>query len=170
VSAGPTHALALAEDGLVYAWGENAPRMHPDRRALLGNAEVDYEVTPTPVEALRGVRVGSIAAAGLRSYAVADTGELWAWGAGDMFDAPLGHAEQMHCLPKPIESVQGAKVDAVVAGKNHMLARADDGSVYAWGDVYGDMAGALGLGRRESGPEWEEGARTPQRVPAVRVA
>jgi alpha-tubulin suppressor-like RCC1 family protein len=75
VSAGWYHALALAEDELVYAWGEN------ESRALLGNPDVEKELSPKPIEALRGVRVRSIAVATNRSYAVSDTGELWAWGA-----------------------------------------------------------------------------------------
>jgi hypothetical protein len=39
---------------------------------------VERELLPKPVEALRGVRVSSVAAAEWRSYAAADTGELWA--------------------------------------------------------------------------------------------
>jgi alpha-tubulin suppressor-like RCC1 family protein len=72
VASGADHALALAEDGLVYAWGENI------WKATLGNLHVERELLPKPVEALRGVRVGSIAACAWRSYAVADTGEVWA--------------------------------------------------------------------------------------------
>jgi alpha-tubulin suppressor-like RCC1 family protein len=73
VSAGLWHVMALAEDGLVYAWGMN------EGRVLLGNPGVEREMLPKPIEALRGVRVGSIAAAAFGSYAVADTGEVWAW-------------------------------------------------------------------------------------------
>jgi alpha-tubulin suppressor-like RCC1 family protein len=72
VASGVDHALGLTEDGLVYAWGENW------KRTLLGNPNVERDVLPKPVEALRGVRVGSVAAASNRSYAVADTGEVWA--------------------------------------------------------------------------------------------
>jgi alpha-tubulin suppressor-like RCC1 family protein len=64
------HALALTEDGLVYAWGENT------EAAVLGDPNVERQVLPKPVEALRGVRVGSIAAFEYHGYAVADTGEL----------------------------------------------------------------------------------------------
>jgi alpha-tubulin suppressor-like RCC1 family protein len=67
-SIGDRHALALAEDGLVYAWGDNWGR------AVLGNRIVEGELLPKPVEALRGARVGSVAASGARSYAVANTG------------------------------------------------------------------------------------------------
>jgi alpha-tubulin suppressor-like RCC1 family protein len=92
VSVGVWHALALTEDGLVYAWGENR------YRALLGNPHVERELLPKPVEALRGVRVGSIAAGGVRSYAVADTGELWAWGVEYPGISALGHGGKMNVL------------------------------------------------------------------------
>jgi hypothetical protein len=72
VAVGMCHALALAEDGLVYVWG-----VHEDQPPL-GSPHVESELLPKPVEALRGVRVSSIAAARAHSYAVADTGELWA--------------------------------------------------------------------------------------------
>jgi alpha-tubulin suppressor-like RCC1 family protein len=160
VSIGECHALALAEDGLVYAWGEN------QRRALLGDPSVERELLPRPVEALQGVRVGSIAAAGLRSYAVADTGEVWAWGWDNESFAPLGRGEEVDCrLPTPIESLRGIKVDAVSA--SHTLALADDGSVYAWGSRRAAHSGSLGLDTSFS-DSWTC-VPTPQRIPTLRV-
>jgi alpha-tubulin suppressor-like RCC1 family protein len=167
VAVGSCHALALAENGPVYAWGENKEQV------VLGNPHVERELLPKPVEALRGVSVGSVAAGSYRSYAVADTGELWAWGWGmKAVFAPLGHGEQMDCpLPKPIESLRGVKVDAVAAGERHTLALADDGSVYVWGDRFAADSGALGLG-----PSVNDAGRagravhTPQRIPGLRVA
>jgi alpha-tubulin suppressor-like RCC1 family protein len=82
------HALALTEDGLVYTWGQNT------QRALPGKPSVETELLPKPVEALRNVRMSSIAAAGHRSYAVADTGEVWAWGVDGVGLPPLGHGER----------------------------------------------------------------------------
>jgi alpha-tubulin suppressor-like RCC1 family protein len=114
------------------------------QRALLGDPHVERELLPKPVVALRGVRVGSIAAARLCSYAVSDAGEVWAWGIETEVAPlmPLGHGEQVNCaLPKPIESLRGVKCDAVAAAC-HTLALQDDGSVYAWGN--GDAA-ALGV-------------------------
>jgi alpha-tubulin suppressor-like RCC1 family protein len=95
------HALALAEDGLVYAWGENLGR------DLLGNPNVEKELLPKPVEALQGVHVASIVAAVNSSYAVTDTGELPAWGRESFM---LGHGEQMECpLPKPVHSLRASR-------------------------------------------------------------
>jgi alpha-tubulin suppressor-like RCC1 family protein len=163
VLVGEHHAVALSEDGRVYAWGMN------HGRTLLGYPHVAKEVRPTPVAALRAVRLGSVAAADDRSYAVADTGEVWAWGADRDGEFPLGHGEQIDCpLPKPIESLRGVKVDAVAVAGGHTLARADDGSVYSWGQKYAAEGGALGLGLPGAGAGGA--ARTPQRIPGLRVA
>jgi hypothetical protein len=135
----------------------------------LGNPHVERELLPKPIEALWGVHVCCIAAVGWRSYAVAHTGEVWAWGedAANSNSPPLGHGEQMDCpLPKPIEALRGVNVDAVAAGDNHTLAVADDGSVYAWGGESAPRAGALGPGPSVSDAE----VPTSQLIPGLRVA
>jgi alpha-tubulin suppressor-like RCC1 family protein len=148
VAIGMYQALALTEDGRVYIWGEG------ELRAFLGESSGEGDLLPKPVEELRGVRVGSVAAAASRKYAVADTGEVWAWGLGLVNDTPLDHVQQSQCpLPKPIESLRGVKVDSVTAGCAHTLVRADDGSVYAWGSEQAATLGALGLGPSVRGAE-----------------
>jgi alpha-tubulin suppressor-like RCC1 family protein len=156
------HTIALTENGRVYAWGENF------KRALLGNPNVESQLLPKPIEASRDVRVGSIAVADLRSCAVAETGQLWAWGLGGRCYTPLGHGEQTLRYvtpPKLVEALQGIKVDAVVASYNHMLALADDGRVYAWGSHDAARAGALGLSLVAT-----LAVRTPEHIPALLVA
>jgi alpha-tubulin suppressor-like RCC1 family protein len=156
VAVGWSHALALAEDGLVYAWGQNK------KQALLGNPNVERELTSKAVEALRGVRVGTVAASGHRSYAADDHGVLWAWGCDDMNGVPLGHGEQADCpLPKPIAALPGVRVDVVAASGNHTLALADDGSVYGWGGNFPARVGMLSLGPSVS--HAGTAVRTPRR-------
>jgi hypothetical protein len=163
VSVGHCHVLALAEDGLVYAWGQN------EDKTVLGNAYIQFQLLPKPVEALRGVRVCSVAASAFGNYAVADTGELWAWGYDSDDFTPLGHGEQSSCpLPKPIKSLRGVKVDAVAALERHTLALADDGSVYVWGDNFAAEWGSLGLGPSVNGAHAP--VLTPQRIPGLRLA
>jgi E3 ubiquitin-protein ligase HERC2 len=158
VAVGFSHTLALAEDGLVYAWGKN------EDKVLLGNPDVEWELLPRPVEALRSVCVVSIAASSSHSCALAGTGELYTWG----FGPPLGQGMNNHCpLPTPVESLQGIKVVAVSTGQQ-TLAMANDGSVYSLGDGFAAEWGVLGLGAavKEAG----ECERTAQCVPALRVA
>jgi alpha-tubulin suppressor-like RCC1 family protein len=106
---------------------------------------------------------------------LADTGELWAWGIKNDAVAPIGHGEETDCaLPKPIESLQGIKVDAVVAGRlldHTLLALADDGCVYAWGSAASAVQGAFGLGGAvcEAGEAGED-VPLPERILGLRVA
>jgi alpha-tubulin suppressor-like RCC1 family protein len=168
VASGREHVLALSEDGLVYAWGCNTDR------AVLGNPHAERELLPKPVEALRGVRVGSVASVASRSYAVADTGEVWAWGKGNVYTGPIDHGTDQMCpVPKPIESLRGVKVDAVAAGgtvgpEARALARADDGSVYAWGNADAAESGVLGL--TGTSQVARHAVLTPRRISALRVA
>lgn len=60
VAVGELHTLALAEDGLVYAWGKKRVC------AVLGNQNIERGLLPKPVEGLRGVRVSGIAACSVR--------------------------------------------------------------------------------------------------------
>jgi alpha-tubulin suppressor-like RCC1 family protein len=162
VAVGSWHVLALTEDGRVYARGENR------QRALLGDPHVERELLPKTVEALRGVRVGSIAAGIRGSYAVADTGEVWAWGRSWRGPSGLGHGDGRNCpLPKPIKSLRGIKVDAMAAGEGHALALAGDRRVHVWGTNNAAATGALGLGPAVT--EACRAVRTPQRVPLLRV-
>jgi alpha-tubulin suppressor-like RCC1 family protein len=130
------------------------------------------ELLPKPVEALRGVRVGSIAAAKFRSNEVVDTGEVWAWGMGETDDtdvAPLGHFGQRDCLaPRMIQLFQGIEVDVVAACHYHTLALAGEGSVYVWDNIEAAEAGALGLG--PSVCDAGQLVPTPRRISALHVA
>jgi alpha-tubulin suppressor-like RCC1 family protein len=137
---------------------------------LSGRRHIERELLPKPVEALRGVRMGSVAAAGARSYALSDTGELWAWGRDNEYGVPLGHDEETNCpLPKLIGSLRGIKVDAVAASSHHTLVRANDGRLYSWGGVCDSAAvsSALGLGSSVRDARWS--VLTPQIIPVLRV-
>jgi alpha-tubulin suppressor-like RCC1 family protein len=157
------HALALAEDGQIYAWGTNR------ECALLGNSHIERELLPKLVEALRGVRVGSVAVGGLRSYAVTCTGELWAWGIDAVNFPPIGHGKKENCVvPKPMSPLRGVKVDAVSTAHDCTLALADNGRMYAWGGFTAAKSGALGLGSSGRGA-WA-GVVMPERMSGPRVA
>jgi alpha-tubulin suppressor-like RCC1 family protein len=164
VSASFVHVLALTQHGLVHVWGPNKGD------AVLGDPNVEFLPTPTPVEALRHICVSAIAAAGWRSYAVTDTGAVWAWGLGTDEETgsvfcPIGHGDEAsHPLPRPTEALRGVRVDAVTGSWDDTLALADDVSVYAWGTKYAAW-GALGLG--SPGGEAGVAVLSPVRIPAL---
>jgi alpha-tubulin suppressor-like RCC1 family protein len=116
------------------------------------------------------VRAVSIAVSYGRSYAVADTDELWVWGVDSdhRCATPLGHGERMsYFLPKLVESLRGVKVDAVANSSYHTLALADDTRVYSWGAARAAGFGALGLG--PSVQAARRAVRKPRPVPALRA-
>jgi alpha-tubulin suppressor-like RCC1 family protein len=128
VSVRGKNALALSEDGLVYAWGE-----YMERRGS-GKPIDAKELLPAPIWTLRGVRVGSISATDAYYYAVADTGEVWTWGCNRFHTYPLSHEHPMTCpAPKRVDGLLGTRLDAVAASCNHLLALGGDGRVYVWG-------------------------------------
>jgi alpha-tubulin suppressor-like RCC1 family protein len=133
-----------------------------DDGVLLGDPYVERKRLPKPVKTLRGVIVVS-----RRSYALTDTGELWAWGLESELD-PLGHGDdESHPLPEPIELLFGFKVDAVAARQFHTLALEDDGSVHVWGGELAVRQGALGVGPASAA---SRAVRGPQCIPAECMA
>jgi alpha-tubulin suppressor-like RCC1 family protein len=151
VAAGYQHSLALASDGTVYAWGENA-------QGALGchsNNDKDY-----PVQVHGPGNVGYLGdgtstppivdvSAYTHSLAVASDGHVYAWGNGS--DGQLGlHSDNDHSVPYQVHGLNNAQppnglsgiVDAD-AGYHHSLAVGSDGHVYAWGD---NFYGQLGIG------------------------
>jgi alpha-tubulin suppressor-like RCC1 family protein len=153
VSIGPNHALALTTDGLLYAWGANTVG-----RTYSNEPIDDWELLPKPIEKLRRVRVRCVACGEERCYAVADTGEVWAWECGFVNCTSRGYiVYRDRRWPKPLEGMQGIKVDAVVASDIRTLALADDVSVYAWGDS---------ISVREA----NRATPKPQLIPALRLA
>jgi alpha-tubulin suppressor-like RCC1 family protein len=79
IAAGQYHSLALAEDGLVWAWGS-------DSNGQLGNGAGGGGATPVSVTGL--TNVVAIAAGTSSSYALKADGTLWAWGRNS--DGELG--------------------------------------------------------------------------------
>lgn len=143
VSAGRGFALALANDGSVYAWGYGA-----DGR--LGNGNTASSSTPVQVLGVGGVGALSdivqVAAGYYSSYALASDGTVYAWGFG--LNGRLGNGGTADSsTPVQVVGVGGtgvlADVTEIAMGGNFGYALTTGGAVYSWG--YGAY-GALGNG------------------------
>jgi len=136
VAAGGWHALALAEGGELYGWGNNDTNGHGR-----------HEPTPLQVAGFGGQRVKLVCTSCESSCAVTEHGELYTWGGGD--NGQLDHGDDDYQVrPKLVEGLNGVKVAAAAMCDTHTLVADEDGVVWAFGD-----RSALGLGDSDAAPQ-----------------
>lgn len=142
IANGRDHILALHADGSVSAWGLNASGQLGDGQ----EGASSQRATPAPVKNITGAL--AVFAQGNMSFALLRDGTLWGWGQN--FNGQLGigdtTAQPLPTSPvvlqvKPQEPLRGL-ID-VTPGATHVIARHQDGTVYAWGWSF---AGSLGGG------------------------
>ena len=170
VAGGGNHSLALATNGMVWAWGANySGQLGAPVGAPCTSLTGICTPVPTQVSGLAGVV--AIAAGHEHSLALKADGTVWAWGANT--DGALGttSADQCGrvsapyaCAKSPVRVAGLTGVVAIAAGAGyHSLALQSDGTVWAWGR---NREGQLGVA---PGPVCNLVAceRTPVRVPGL---
>ena len=136
VAAGDYHTLFLTADGSLYGAGCSY-----DYDQL---ATGKYENESEPVFIMDGIQ--RVWAGRDISAALDADGKLWVWGANDLGQLGLGHADTVDGPAQlPLEGV----VDMAL-GKQFMAALLEDGSVWTWGD---NAYGQLGRGSDANGLE-----------------
>jgi len=140
IAASQHHSFAIAENGDLYAWGYNF-----NGRLGLGN-ETDRNI---PVYVNNGSRkYKAISSKGSHSLAIAENGDLYAWGINTNGQLGLGNTSTGPFIPTYVSS-GSRKYKAIAAGGNFSLAIAENGDLYAWGI---NTNGQLGLGNTSTGP------------------
>lgn len=135
-------ALAIAEDGTVWAWGSN-------NNGALGQGTYFLDF-PGPVQVPFLSNVTAVAAGRSHALALDADGHVWAWGAN--FDAQLGLPLSVpeHTVPTMLSGLP-PMID-IAAGEDHSLSVAADGSVWAWGRNSEGQAGADPDSNSQIGP------------------
>ncbi|WP_424358872.1 RCC1 domain-containing protein [Methanocella sp. MCL-LM] len=150
-------ALALKDDGTVWAWGYN-------NFGQLGNGAVpigEYAISPVQVEGLGDVK--SIAAGYKNAFAVKNDGTVWAWGsASSVFPVNDGNKAGIARLPQIVPDITDVKSMAIDDG--YALLLKNDGTVWAWGS---DWRGALGINSSKSNTPDNVITSTPIQVPGL---
>jgi alpha-tubulin suppressor-like RCC1 family protein len=131
IAAGPVHALVIARDGSVWAWGSNFA-------GELGDGSTTTRTTP--VRAANVTNAVAVAAGFAHSLAIAADGTVWTWGAS--VDGALGDPGLRGIRTKPAR-IDFGNAAAVSAGQRHSLVLKGDGTVWAFG---ANNAGQLGDG------------------------
>ncbi|NOK22277.1 Ig-like domain-containing protein [Corallococcus carmarthensis] len=121
IAAGWNHALALKQDGTVWAWGYNV-------EGEVGDG-TSSGVSP-PVRVLDLTSVRAVEAGNYHSVALKQDGTVWTWGFNDR--GQLGDGTTTTRL-RPVQVRSLTDVVAVSAGSNVTLALKQDGTVWAWG-------------------------------------
>ncbi len=128
VAAGNYHALALATDGTVYAWGQNAS-------GQLGDGTSTDRNRPVAVSGLTGVV--AIAAGQYHSVAVKSDGSVWAWGANANGQMGIGTTSVKELAPVHVKDAAGTSflqgITGVSAGPGFSIAVDSDGHGWGWG-------------------------------------
>ncbi|MGE5548948.1 MAG: OmpL47-type beta-barrel domain-containing protein, partial [Bacteroidota bacterium] len=134
VYGGRRHALALMNDGTVFAWGNNSD-------GQLGNGTTVNSSTPVQVLGTGGSGflsgVTAVCGAYVHSLALKADGTVWAWGKNNY--GQLGDGTTISSTtPVQVKGPGGAgyltNVVAIGQGAYHSLAVKADGTVWAWGN------------------------------------
>lgn len=139
VAAGAGHALALATDGTVYAWGGNSLRQ-------VGDAVASLVETPRPVGLPSGATVAALAAGFDFSAVLTTDGRVLSWGSdiyGQLGDGQIGGTS---ATPVQAAMPAGVTVTGIMQHSpeaRHVLVLGSDGLAYSWGAQTG---GTLGHG------------------------
>ncbi|XP_018560806.1 probable E3 ubiquitin-protein ligase HERC4 isoform X2 [Anoplophora glabripennis] len=136
VACGSMHSMALNQWGQVYSWGS-------DYHGQLGlDIGENIQATPKFVRALGTYHILQICCGQRHSLALANSGEILAWGANNFGQLGLGNLSSSEVKPKVIHSLTGIPVAFIACGANHSFAISKSGAVYGWGK---NTRGQLGL-------------------------
>ena len=142
VAAGWNHALAVGQDGSLWAWGLNDsgqlglgfwpgyvfPVLSPD-----------MQVRRAPVQLNVQGKMVAAAAGAAHSLALDALGQVWVWGLNANGQLGLGNHETKWA---PTLNPALHDIVAIAAGRAHSLALDVHGAIWAWG---ANEAGQLGL-------------------------
>ncbi len=145
LSSGYSHALGLAADGTVWAWGDN-------QYGQLGDGTTADSAVPVQVQLPAGIVVTEIAAGSMFSLALTDSGAVYGWGRNSGRQLADGTTTDRP-VPDLASALSGVQVASLYAGYgtstgagSSVFAITADGLLYGWGS----NGGKLGIGTTTS--------------------
>lgn len=142
------HAVAVRNDGTVWAWGDNS-------FGALGSGAAYTPNSPVQTQGIDNVI--AVATESNHSLALQSNGTVWAWGSNGLSQlGPNGSTTWPHTDRAPVHVSGLNNIVAIEAGVNYSVALRNDGTVWAWGN---NSLGTLGNGTtiRHSTPQQVSG-------------
>jgi alpha-tubulin suppressor-like RCC1 family protein len=124
ISAGPDFTLALASNGMLYAWGGNT-------YGQLGTGDLSDALTPIQVPGMSAVK--ALAAGGYHSAVLRTDGSVWNWGNNNFGQLGIGSYSEGAPTPRQVPGLSDVK--GLSAGYTHTAVVLDDGTVWGWGST-----------------------------------
>jgi hypothetical protein len=122
-------SLAIAGDGTLWSWGNNADGCLGDGSTISRYQPVQVGVADNWLRAACGVN---------RCFAINDAGELYAWGRNGQGQLGLGAPYEDKLTPTRVGTASDWRM--VAAGNGHTLGLKSDGSLWTWGtESYGEL-------------------------------
>lgn len=137
IATGPTSSFALAVDGSVWSWGDNA-------QGQLGEDTTTLRTSPVHLTTINGVR--SLSTNGVCTYAIKQDGSVWSWGSNAFALLGTGSSNPSSSAV-PVQVTALTNIQTIVVADTHVLALRTDGSVLAFGN---GGSGQLGNGTNNS--------------------
>jgi alpha-tubulin suppressor-like RCC1 family protein len=122
LSIGGYHTLAIAQDGTLWAWGDN------NFKQLGNNSAVAYQTTPVQISNERNWLF--VSAGEHHSLAVKKDGTLWSWGRNNYGQLGNSTTTQQNT---PMQIGTDTNWFSVSAGYHHSMAIKADNTLWAWG-------------------------------------
>lgn len=133
IATGPTNSFALADDGSVWAWGDNT-------YGQIGDGTTTLRSNPVRLTSISSVRY--LTTNGPTVYAIKQDGSVWSWGSNAF--GLLGTGSTDPSFSKvPIQVTALTNIQTLVLADSHLLALRNDGTVVALGN---NQRGELGNG------------------------
>ncbi|XP_030530512.1 ultraviolet-B receptor UVR8 [Rhodamnia argentea] len=167
IAAGAYHSLCLADDGSVWCWGYNAygqlgvggdNSVVPCLMNVFNELASPISMTnESEMNSKAPLKVCSVKAGGMTSFAIDNLGALWMWGNCPQQTSDGNEVFSLVSCPSPIPiwDLHGHTVVKVACGNEHVIALVSTGEThegedlvcYSWGT---NNHGQLGLGDKES--------------------
>ncbi|BFZ17845.1 hypothetical protein BsWGS_20882 [Bradybaena similaris] len=134
VSCGSDHAVALTNEGLVFAWGSNSYG-----QLGLGRNAPSHQNLPELISCLKGIPIQQVTAGGNHTFVLSKSGAVYGWGRNSFGQLGLNDTKEYY-QPQQCRPLRSQRIKYICCGDNHTACLTKDGRVFTFGaGSYGQL-------------------------------